>query len=103
MPANSAGRRSHNMEHADGRLIFWHVRARLFDSLYLSAHNGFAEIDAQKVIVRMRLGILGGTFDPIHNAHLFIAESARAALNLDRVLFIPTGAPPHKPNHRLAP
>lgn len=39
----------------------------------------------------MRLGLLGGTFDPIHNAHLFIAEATRVALELDRVLFLPTG------------
>ena len=38
----------------------------------------------------MRLGIFGGTFDPIHNAHLFLAESARLLENLDRVLFVPT-------------
>jgi nicotinate-nucleotide adenylyltransferase len=38
----------------------------------------------------MRLGIFGGTFDPIHNAHLFVAESARLLEKLDRVLFIPT-------------
>jgi nicotinate-nucleotide adenylyltransferase len=38
----------------------------------------------------MRLGIFGGTFDPIHNAHLFLAESARIMENLDRVLFVPT-------------
>lgn len=38
----------------------------------------------------MRLGIFGGTFDPIHNAHLFVAESARLLERLDRVLFIPT-------------
>jgi len=37
-----------------------------------------------------RLGIFGGTFDPIHNAHLFIAESARLLERLDRVLFVPT-------------
>lgn len=44
----------------------------------------------------MRVGVLGGTFDPIHNGHL---ELARAALNqykLDRVLFIPSNIPPHK-------
>ncbi len=39
----------------------------------------------------MRLGIFGGTFDPIHNAHLFVAESARLLERLDRVLFVPTG------------
>ncbi len=38
----------------------------------------------------MRLGIFGGTFDPIHNAHLFVAESARILEGLDRVLFVPT-------------
>ncbi|HXO18175.1 MAG TPA: nicotinate (nicotinamide) nucleotide adenylyltransferase [Candidatus Dormibacteraeota bacterium] len=40
----------------------------------------------------MRLGIFGGTFDPIHNAHLFVAESARLLERLDRVLFVPTGS-----------
>ncbi len=43
-----------------------------------------------------RLGIIGGTFDPVHTAHLVIAEAARAELNLDRVVFIPAGTPPHK-------
>ncbi len=38
----------------------------------------------------MRLGIFGGTFDPIHNGHLFVAESARLLEHLDRVLFVPT-------------
>ncbi len=38
----------------------------------------------------MKLGIFGGTFDPIHNAHLFVAESARVLENLDRILFLPT-------------
>ncbi len=39
----------------------------------------------------MRVGVFGGTFDPIHNAHLFIAESARLLERLDRVLFVPAG------------
>jgi len=38
----------------------------------------------------MRLGIFGGTFDPLHNAHLFLAESACTLEGLDRVLFVPT-------------
>jgi nicotinate-nucleotide adenylyltransferase len=38
----------------------------------------------------VRIGIFGGTFDPVHNAHLFLAESARLLENLDRVLFVPT-------------
>ncbi len=45
----------------------------------------------------MRVGILGGTFDPIHLGHLVAAEQARCALKLDRVLFVPAGQPPHKP------
>ncbi|MBV9971963.1 MAG: nicotinate (nicotinamide) nucleotide adenylyltransferase [Candidatus Eremiobacteraeota bacterium] len=40
----------------------------------------------------MKLGIFGGTFDPIHNAHLFVAEAARKLEDLDRVLFVPTSA-----------
>jgi nicotinate-nucleotide adenylyltransferase len=50
----------------------------------------------------MRLGIMGGTFDPIHFGHLFIAEEARVLFALDRVLFIPNGCPPHKPGREVA-
>jgi len=49
----------------------------------------------------VKLGILGGTFDPVHFGHLRIAEEARVAFNLDRVLFIPCHIPPHK-NHKQA-
>jgi len=45
----------------------------------------------------MKLGILGGTFNPIHQAHLRIAEAAREAAGLDQLLFIPAMDPPHKP------
>jgi nicotinate-nucleotide adenylyltransferase len=40
----------------------------------------------------MKIGVFGGTFDPVHNAHLFVAESARLLEGLDRVLFVPTGS-----------
>ena len=43
-----------------------------------------------------KTGIFGGTFNPIHNGHLIIAESVREQFGLDRVLFIPSGQPPHK-------
>jgi nicotinate-nucleotide adenylyltransferase len=44
-----------------------------------------------------RLGILGGTFDPIHYGHLDAAAAARTALDLDEILFIPSHDPPHRP------
>lgn len=57
----------------------------------------------------MKLGLLGGTFNPPHNGHLAIANEVRTALGLDRVLLIPAPTPPHKPvagavsfAHRLA-
>ena len=50
-----------------------------------------------------RVGLLGGTFNPIHNGHLAIAHQAREALALDRVVLVPTGDPPHKPHENLAP
>ena len=45
----------------------------------------------------MRIGILGGTFNPPHLGHLICAESAYEQLELDRLLLVPTGIPPHKP------
>ena len=50
-----------------------------------------------------RLGILGGTFNPIHLGHLVLAEAFRERLGLDRVLFVPAGTPPHKPRGGLVP
>jgi nicotinate-nucleotide adenylyltransferase len=42
---------------------------------------------------RRRLGVLGGTFDPVHNGHLAIAATARSQLGLERILFVPAGQP----------
>lgn len=44
----------------------------------------------------MRTGIMGGTFDPIHIGHLYLAHEAKEVLNLDRIIFIPSGKGPHK-------
>ena len=50
----------------------------------------------------MKTGIMGGTFDPIHYGHLLAAEEARINLGIDRLIFVPTGDPPHK-HHGITP
>jgi nicotinate-nucleotide adenylyltransferase len=50
----------------------------------------------------LKIGIMGGTFDPIHYGHLFAAEEARRALSLDRLIFVPAGTPPHKHYESMA-
>jgi len=58
--------------------------------------------------VTRQIGILGGTFDPVHNAHLAIAGAALRAMELQQILWIPTGTPAYRPapvaaaTHRLA-
>lgn len=49
----------------------------------------------------MRVGILGGTFDPVHIGHLIMAESVREAAQLDEIWFMPAGHPPHKEDARV--
>jgi nicotinate-nucleotide adenylyltransferase len=51
----------------------------------------------------MKLGLMGGTFSPIHYGHLVAAEECRIRLGLDRVLFIPAGEPPHKRGRPVTP
>ena len=50
----------------------------------------------------MRLALFGGTFDPIHVAHLIIAEFARQQLGANKILFVPSSIPPHKKNNSIA-
>lgn len=49
----------------------------------------------------MRLGVIGGTFNPIHNGHLYIASEALRLLKLDKIIFIPAGNPPHKQEEKI--
>ncbi len=49
-----------------------------------------------------KIGIMGGTFDPVHFGHLIVAEAVREEFQLNRVLFIPVGQPPHKDNLRVS-
>ena len=47
------------------------------------------------------IGIMGGTFDPIHNGHLMLGEQAYEEYQLDEVWFMPSGHPPHKKNQKI--
>ena len=51
----------------------------------------------------MKLGLFGGSFDPIHRGHIDPVQAARRELGLDRVIYLPTALPPHKPGRVLAP
>lgn len=48
-----------------------------------------------------KVGILGGTFDPIHNGHILLANQAYEEYQLDEIWFMPSGQPPHKKNHTV--
>lgn len=49
----------------------------------------------------LRIGVMGGTFDPIHYGHLVTAEAVRAEFKLDKVIFVPAGNPPHKKEQKV--
>ncbi len=51
----------------------------------------------------MRIGVFGGSFDPVHLGHLIAAECCREQAGLDRVLFVPAAVPPHKQDRQLSP
>lgn len=51
----------------------------------------------------MRLGVFGGSFNPVHLGHLILAEQCREQTGLDRVLFVPAARPPHKRDQEMAP
>jgi nicotinate-nucleotide adenylyltransferase len=51
----------------------------------------------------MKIGLFGGSFDPIHDGHIRPVREARRALGLERVIYLPTAVPPHKPGRQLAP
>lgn len=57
----------------------------------------------RKTLQGRRIGLFGGTFDPIHLGHLAVAQAAERRFHLDQVIFIPVGHPPHKPASDLPP
>ena len=52
---------------------------------------------------RKKIGIFGGTFNPVHQGHLSVAEEIRSSFDLDGIIFIPAAVPPHKVTDDLAP
>jgi len=53
--------------------------------------------------VNTRIGILGGTFDPVHKGHLYLANKVLKKFSLNKIIFIPTYSPPHKKNVKVTP
>ncbi|MBM3664756.1 MAG: nicotinate (nicotinamide) nucleotide adenylyltransferase [Actinobacteria bacterium] len=51
----------------------------------------------------MRIGVMGGTFDPLHDGHMALARAAATQLHLDRVMLVPAAEPPHKPGGATMP
>ncbi|GAC1300839.1 MAG: nicotinate-nucleotide adenylyltransferase [Isosphaeraceae bacterium] len=79
--------------------ILLHIRLDFWTAVHIKGTIG-ENLDGDKA--NMRLGIFGGTFDPIHLGHLILAESCREACELDRVWFVVAGFPPHKPGARVS-
>ncbi len=55
------------------------------------------------VVVEMNIGVLGGTFDPVHNGHLIVAEEVKTRLNLAEIIFVPAGQPWLKADRPISP
>ena len=82
-------------ENADTALLRYHIRT---PESVCPQFDGFGRKDPSRTY---RLGLMGGTFDPIHIGHLSCAEQVRSALGLDGVVFIPTGNPVFKRDRQV--
>jgi nicotinate-nucleotide adenylyltransferase len=68
-----------------------------------AAGRSITDAPERRRVRRLRIGVFGGTFDPVHLGHLIAAGEAAESLRLDRVLFVPSGRPPHKRGRSLSP
>jgi nicotinate (nicotinamide) nucleotide adenylyltransferase len=94
------------LEQEEGRQEFWRRLARWGVVNAISAGvkpGGRVRIGHTEWSGRMRIGVLGGTFDPPHLAHLILAQEALQALDLSKVLFVPAGEPWRKAGRELSP
>jgi nicotinate-nucleotide adenylyltransferase len=82
-----------------GSREFTSIRDAFVETWRQVSGGAFGEMDP----ARLRIGVLGGTFDPIHHGHLIAAAELRHALRLDRVLLVPNASPPHKPGVPVSP
>ena len=53
-------------------------------------------------MLQKKIGVLGGTFDPIHIGHISIAKGVKENMNLDEIIFVPSGIPPHKKDREVS-
>src|SRR3954453_23140052 len=68
---------------------------------YYTVATSLVRAESERILAA--IGLLGGTFDPVHIGHLIMAESACDALALERIEFIPTHIPPHKADELITP
>lgn len=69
----------------------------------MPVYDSRAKLKAVRATRKKNIGIMGGTFDPIHLGHLITAEAVREQIPLDEVIFIPAALPPHKLERRVVP
>ena len=87
------------MKHTQGRALKKPLKIRRWKMEYSQT---FVYPKEEGKNTRRRIGIMGGTFNPVHNGHVYMAQKAYEEFGLDNVLFIPTGNPPHKGGEGMA-
>jgi nicotinate-nucleotide adenylyltransferase len=79
-----------------------HARRGICAYMYVNTLTRLGKVRQRYRFQIMRLGLLGGSFNPVHYGHLLLAETAREDCRLDQVWFVPAAVPPHKQSRSLA-